>query len=84
MNVDEDYISVYDSPLRPNLDEKIIQVVGELVGNPHEPRKTRSQTSNASFESDSALAEHCYMLIGSDPQTYQQACNDPRWKTTMK
>ena len=24
------------------------------------------------------------MLVGSDPQTYQQACDDPRWKSTME
>ena len=64
--------------------KRIIQVVGELAGNPHEPRKTRSQTSSASFASDSALFEHCFMLIGSDPQTYQKSCNDPRWISTME
>ena len=72
-----DDIVVDDSPSRPKWDEKIIQAAGELAGNPQEPRNTRSQTSNASFASDSALAEHCYMLIGSDPQRYQQDCNDP-------
>ena len=79
-----DEISVDESPSRPKWDEKIIQAAWELDRNPQEPRKTRSQTSNASFASDSAIAEHCYILIGSDPQTYQQACNDPIWKTTME
>ena len=83
-DMDVDYIVVYDSPSRPKWDEKIIQAAGELAGNPQEPRKTRSQTSNASFASDSDLAEHCYMLIGSDPQKFQQACNDPRSQTTME
>ena len=69
-------IYVYESPSRPKWAKKIIQVAGELVGNPQEPRKTRSQTSNASFASDSALVEHCYILIGSEPQTYHQSCND--------
>ena len=59
-------IVVYDSPSRPKWAEKIIQVAGELVGNSLEPRKTRSQICNASYASKNALAEHCYMIIGSD------------------
>ena len=57
-----------------------MQAAGELTGNPQEPRKTRSQTSKASFASDSALAEHCYMLISSDPQTYHKYCTLYRTK----
>ena len=83
MNMDKDDISIDDSPSRPKWAEKIIQALGELAGNPHEPRKTKSQTSRASFASDSALKQHCYMLIGSDTQEFQQACNDPIWKSTM-
>ena len=71
INMVEYYISIYDSPSRSKWAEKIIQAAGELAGNPHEPRTTRSQTSKASFASDSALVEHCYMLTGSDPWTYQ-------------
>ena len=84
INVAKHDISVDDSPSRPKWAEKIVQVAGELASNPHQPRKTRSQTSKASFASDSALVEHCYMLVGSDPQTYQQACNDPIWKSSME
>ena len=61
-----------------------MQAAGELIGNPQEPRKTRSQTSKASFASDSDLVEHRYILIRSDPQTYQQSCTDPRWKSAME
>ena len=71
-NVSEDDIAVYDSPSRPKWAETIVQAARELVGNSHEPRKTRSQASRASFASDSDLAKHFYMLIGSDPQTYQK------------
>ena len=59
------------SPLQPKWDEKIVQESEELAGNSQEPRRTRSQTSKASFASDSALAEHYYMLVGSDTQSYQ-------------
>ena len=65
MVVDE--IFVDESPSRPKWAEKIIQVAGELVGNPQEPRKTRSQTSNDSFKSESDIADKCYMLIVYDP-----------------
>ena len=67
MNVAKDDIFVDDSPSRPKWDENIVQATRELAGNPQEPRRTRSQTSKASFASDSALDEHCYMLIISDP-----------------
>ena len=77
-------IFVDDSPSRPKWAEKIIQAAGELAGNPHEPRKTRSQTSSASFASDSAIDEHHYMLIGYDPNTYHQYFNDPIWKSAME
>ena len=54
------------------------------IGRLGEPRKTRSQTSKVSFASDSALAEHYYMVVGSDPHTYQKSCNYPRWKSAME
>ena len=55
MVVDE--ISVDESPSRPKWDEKIIQVAWELMGNSLEPRKTKSQIHNASYESESSLAK---------------------------
>ena len=56
-NMDEYDISIYFSLSRTKWAEKILQDAGELVGNPQEPRKTRPQTSNCSFKSDSSLAE---------------------------
>ena len=82
--MDVDDISLDDSPLRPKWAEKIIQAARELAGNSLEPRKTRSQIHNASYASESALTDHCYMIIGYDPQSYLKACHDPRWKTTME
>ena len=63
--------------------KKFVQAAGELAGNPHEPRKTRSQTSRDLFASNSTLAEHYYMLIGFGPQIYLHYCNDPIWKSAM-
>ena len=61
-----DDIVVDESPSRPKWAEKIIQAAGELAGNPQEPRKTISQSNNASFASESDIAENYYMLIGYD------------------
>ena len=65
-DMDEDEISVHDSPSSPKWDEKIIQATRELEGNPLELRKTRSQFHNASYASEIAIAKHCYMMIGCD------------------
>ena len=67
INMYEHDIVVHESPSRPKWAEKIIQVAAKLAGNPHEPRKTRSQTSIVAFTSDSSLDEHYYMMVGSDP-----------------
>ena len=70
LNVAKYYISIDESPSRTKWAETIVPAAEESEGNPQEPRKTRSQTSKASFASDSAPYEHCYMLIISNPQTY--------------
>ena len=58
--ISDNNMAVYDifvdeSPSSPKWDEKIIQAAGELAGNPQEPRKTRSQSNNASFDSENDL-----------------------------
>ena len=60
----EDEMFVHESPLRPKWAEKTIQAIGDLAGNPLDPRKTRSQFHNASYESEIGLLEKCYMMIG--------------------
>ena len=80
----KDEIAEYFSPSRPKWAEKIVQASGELAGNPHDPRKTRSQTSKDSFASDIHLVEHCYMLVWYNPDTYQQYCNYPICKSAME
>ena len=83
-DMDVYYIFVYYSPSRSKWAEKIIQAAGELAVNPQEPRKTSSQSNNASFASESDLGEHSYMLIGSNLDSYQKSCHDPIWQTTME
>ena len=84
INMDEDDIFVYDSPSSPKWDEKIVQAVEELEGNPHEPRKTRSQTRRDYFASDSALVEKFYMIVGTDPHLYNKYFNYPIWISSME
>ena len=33
---------------------------------------------------DPMFAEKCYLMVESDPQTYEEVVGDPRWKTAMK
>ena len=33
---------------------------------------------------DPLFAEKCYLMLESDPQTYEDAVHDPIWKTAMK
>ena len=44
---DDDMHSYHDSPIRPKWAEKTIQATGDLVGDPLDSRKTRSQFHNA-------------------------------------
>ena len=83
-DINDNNMDVYYSPSSPKWAEKIIQAARELVGNPQEPRKTRSQSNNASFETEIYLDENYYMLIGYDSQSYQQYFHDPIWKTAME
>ena len=73
-------IYLHDSPSRPKCTEKTIQDIGDLVCNLLDPRKPRSQFHNASYESEITLVGNCYMMIGSDPQSYKESFHDPRWK----
>ena len=64
--------SCHDSPIHPKWDEKTIEAVGDLVGDPLDSRKTRSQFHNAYSTCELNLADRCFMMVGSDPQTYQE------------
>ena len=74
----------HDSPIRPKWAEKSIQVAGDLAGDPLDSRKTRSQFHNAFSTCVSNILERCFMMVGYDPHSYEEASHDPRWKTTMQ
>ena len=51
----DDINSYHDSPISPKWDEKTIQAVGDLVGDPLDSRKTRSQFHNVFSTCDSNI-----------------------------
>jgi hypothetical protein len=66
--------------------KKTLHDVGELVDNPTDPRRTRSQF----FEAPTALAAteklfpiHCYMSLAEDPHSYTEAMGNPFWEAAM-
>ena len=82
---DNDYfIADPKSPTRQKWVANIIHAARELARNPNDPRRTRSQFESAPCMKDPMFAEKCYLMVESDPQTYEDAAHDPRWKTTMK
>ena len=70
----------------PKWAEKTISFGGLNVGNLSDPRRTRSDFQREGIAlscNDSLLCEKSYTMIGSDPESYYHAQNDPRWKSTM-
>ena len=71
---DHDDLIIYpNSPTRPKWEEKAIHAVGELVGNPSDTRSTRSQFESAIYVKDPLFDEKLYLMIDSDPYTYEYA-----------
>ena len=69
---------------RQKLEANTIQVAGELAGSPSDPRRTRSQFKRVLSIKESCFAEKCYLMVESDPHTYEETSEDPRRKITMK
>ena len=80
MNVSEETNELFDSdmsdnydlityphiPTRPKWAGKTIHAVGELVGNPTNTKRTRSQFESALCMKDPLFAEKCYRMVESD------------------
>ena len=75
----DDFIADPNSPTRPKWEAKTIHAAGELARNPNDTRRTRSQFESALCVKYPLFAEKCYLMIYSDPQTYEYAAHDPRW-----
>ena len=68
MEYEYDEIHVYhNSPIQTKLAEKTIQVVGGLVGDPRESKKTRSQFHNAFLTCDLNIKKRCFIMVVYDP-----------------
>ena len=74
----------HDSPIITTRDEKTIQVVGDLIGDPLDSRKTRSQFHNSFSTCDLNIPNRFFMMVGFDTKTYQEESLDPIWKKTMQ
>ena len=68
----EDLISDPNTPARPKWAEKIIQAAREPVGNPSDPRRTRSQFQSALFVKEPFFDDKFYLMVESYPKTYEQ------------
>ena len=79
-----DFISDPNIPTRPKWASKTLHAAGELVGNPNDPQRTRSQFESALCMKDPMFAEKFYLMVESDPYTYEYAAKDPIWKAAMK
>ena len=84
MSNNYDLIADPDSPTSQKWAEKTIHAAGELAGNPSDTRRTRSQFESALCMKDPLFAEKCYLMVESDPQTYEYVAHDPRCKISMK
>ena len=71
--INDDLISYPNIPTRPKWEAKTIHAAGELAGNPNDPRRTRSQFESALCMKDPMFAEKFYLMVESDPQTYEYA-----------
>ena len=80
----DDLIADPDSPTRPKWSANTIHAARELAGNPSDPRRTRSQFESALCMKDPFFVEKFYLMVESDPQTYEYASHDPIWQTSMK
>ena len=79
-----DLIADPNSPTRPKWAAKTIHAAGELAGNPSDRRRTRSPFESTLSMKDPLFAEKLYLMVESNPQTYEDAAHDPIQQAAMK
>ena len=79
----DEFIADPNSHTRPKWSAKTLHAAGELAGDPNDPRRTRSQFESDLCMKDPEFAERCYLMVESDPQTYEEAVGYPRWQASM-
>ena len=63
MSDNDDLIADPNTLTRPKWEANTIHAVGELAGNPSDPRRTRSQFESALYVKDHFFVEKCYIMI---------------------
>ena len=71
MSDSDEFIADPNIPTRPKWAAKTLHAVGELAGNPNDPRRTRSQFESGMCMKDLMFDEKFYFMVESDPQTYE-------------
>ena len=70
----------------PTWARQTLSSAGDNIGNPNDPRRTRSDFQRAGIVLsclDYLLFESCYLMISSDPKSYYHSRKDPRWQVSM-
>jgi hypothetical protein len=70
----------------PKWAQSTLQATGDLVGDPMDLRRMRSQFEeppHALTTTKLVIPMHFYMVLASDPQTYAEAEGNPFWEATM-
>ena len=90
-NISTQKISDSESELKvqnhlPTWARQTLSSVGDNIGNPNDPRRTRSDFQRAGIAfsfPDNLLSKNCYLMIISDPKSYYHVRKDPRWQVSM-
>ena len=80
------YNHIFMWKLISQLGPKRHSFAGPNIGNPIDPRRTRSDFQRVGISlsfHDSFLSETCYLMIGSDPKSYYHPWKDTRWQDAM-
>ena len=57
----------------PKWVDKTIQIAGDLAEDPLDSRNTRYLFHNSFSTCDSNIPERCFMMVGYNPQSYEEA-----------
>jgi hypothetical protein len=71
----------------PKWAQTTLQEVGDLVGDPTDQRRMRSQFEDpphALTTTEPVIPMHFYMVLASYPQTYAEVVGNPFWEATMQ
>ena len=71
---------------QPKWAKQIIKAAGDGAGGPYDKRRTRSQYQKESVTLSHTyplLAKRCFMMLGSDSQSFNEYFHDNRWQEAM-